>query len=363
MLENTGFDNTKSEAFAGKLLEIINGGCLSLMVSVGHKTGLFDTMSELQMPSTSEEIANRANLNERYVREWLGAMVVGGIVEYSTAKKRYSLPPEHAAFTTRAAGIDNLALFSQYISLMGLVEDKVVDCFRKGGGVPYSEYPGFQSLQAEETSRVFDSRLIDQIIPLTGKDVVTKLYDGALVLDVGCGRGHALNLMAKAFPKSKFVGYDLSEEGIESGRKESKEMKLNNVEFEVKDVDMIDDINKFDMITAFDTIHDQAHPTNVLSKIHGALKQNGTFLMQDIAASSNTEENIQNPLAPTLYTFSTMHCMTVSLAQEGEGLGTVWGRQLAEQKLREAGFSGPIEVKEIEGDILNYYYVAKKREL
>jgi hypothetical protein len=210
MLEKPGFDNTKAEAFAGKLLEIINGGCLSLMVSVGHKTGLFDTLSDLQTPSTSDEISRRANLNERSVREWLGAMVVGGIVEYSPAEKRYSLPPEHAAFTTRAAGIDNLALFSQYISLMGLVEDKVVDCFRKGGGVPYSEYPGFQSLQAEETSRVFDSRLIDQIIPLTGNDVVTKLNAGALVLDVGCGRGHALNLMAKAFPNSKFIGYDLS---------------------------------------------------------------------------------------------------------------------------------------------------------
>ena len=362
MLDKPEFDHTKARAFAVKLLEIINGGCLSLMISVGHKTGLFDTLSELKTPSTSGEIAKSANLNERYVREWLGAMVVGGIVEYNTTEKRYVLPPEHAAFTTKAAGIDNLALFSQYISLMGLVEDKVVACFRKGGGVPYSEYPGFQSLQAEETSRVFDSRLIDQIIPLTGNDVVAKLRNGALVLDVGCGRGHALNLMAKAFPNSKFVGYDLSDEGIESGRKESKEMKLDNVEFEVKDVDSINDFNRFDMITAFDTIHDQAHPTNVLSKIYTALKQDGTFLMQDIAASSNTEENIQNPLAPTLYTFSTLHCMTVSLAQGGEGLGTVWGRQLAEQKLREAGFSGPIEVKEIDGDILNYYYIAKKKE-
>src|SRR4249919_2757142 len=100
MLEKPGFENTKAEAFAGKLLEIINGGCLSLMVSVGHKTGLFDTLSDLQTPSTSDEIARRADLNERYVREWLGAMVVGGIVEYSSSEKRYSLPPEHAAFTT-----------------------------------------------------------------------------------------------------------------------------------------------------------------------------------------------------------------------------------------------------------------------
>ena len=201
MVEKSGFDNAKAEAFAGKLLEIINGGSLSLMISIGHKTGLFDTLSELQTPSTSEEIARKAHLNERYTREWLGAMVVGGMVDYYPDEKRFFLPSEHAAFTTRAAGIDNIALFSQYISLMGLVEDKIVDCFRNGGGVPYSEYPGFQSLQAEETSRVFDSRLIDQIIPLAGKDVINNLQNGAVVLDIGCGRGHATKSYGKSVSK------------------------------------------------------------------------------------------------------------------------------------------------------------------
>jgi cyclopropane fatty-acyl-phospholipid synthase-like methyltransferase len=137
-------------------------------------------------------------------------------------------------------------------------------------------------------------------------------------------------------------------------------MNLINVEFHVRDVNTLTDTSKYDLIMAFDTIHDQAHPTTVLSRIHNALKQDGTFLMQDIAASSNTEENIQNPLAPTLYTFSTMHCMTVSLAQGGDGLGTVWGRQMAEQKLKQAGFSDTIDVKQIDGDILNYYYIVKK---
>ncbi|VFJ12818.1 class I SAM-dependent methyltransferase [Candidatus Nitrosocosmicus franklandus] len=362
MLEKAQFDNAKAEAFSGKLLEIINGGCLSLLISVGHKTGLFDVMSGLQKPATSEEIAKEANLCERYVREWLGGMVVGGIVEYYPDGKRYLLPPEHSAFTTRAAGINNLALFSQYVSLMGLVEDKIVECFRNGGGVPYSDYPGFQALQAEETSRVFDSRLINDIVPLTGQEMISKLQSGASVLEVGCGRGHALNLMAKAFPNSKFFGFDFSEEGIEAGIKESQEMNLTNVIFEVKDVNTISETNEYDLVMAFDTIHDQAHPTTVLSKIRDALKFDGVFLMQDIAASSNVEENIQNPLAPSLYTFSTMHCMTVSLAQNGEGLGTVWGRQMAEQKLKDAGFSGPIDVKQIGGDVLNYYYVVKKTQ-
>jgi hypothetical protein len=114
------------------------------------------------------------------------------------------------------------------------------------------------------------------------------------------------------------------------------------------------------LITAFDTKHDQAQPTKVLKEICNALRKGGVFLMQDIAASSHLHENMNNPLGPTLYTFSTMHCMTVSLAYNGEGLGTVWGKQKAEQKLRDAGFSPPIEVKQIEGDILNYYYIASK---
>jgi 2-polyprenyl-3-methyl-5-hydroxy-6-metoxy-1,4-benzoquinol methylase len=360
MEQKSVYDNAKAEAFARKLLDILNSGCLSLLLSVGHKTGLFDTLSGLKNPSTAEKIAKKANLNERYVREWLGGMVVGGIVEYFPNEKKYLLPPEHSAFTTRAAGIDNLALFSQYLSLLGLVEDKIVDCFRNGGGVPYSEYPDFQSLQAEETSRVFDSRLIDQIVPLTGKDMIDKLQSGGLVMEIGCGSGHALNLMAKAFPNSMFVGYDFSKEGVESGIRESKRMNLTNVEFEVRDVNTLSDTNKYDLITAFDTIHDQARPSMVLSKIYNALKLGGTFLMQDIAASSNPEENIQNPLGPTIYTFSTMHCMTVSLAQGGDGWGAVWGRQMAEQKLKEVGFSATIDVKQIEGDILNYYYIVKK---
>lgn len=358
-----------SEDFATRLINILNGGTLSLMISIGHKTQLFDTMSKLyekQQFATSAEIAKATNLNERYVREWLGAMVAGQIVDYDESTDGYSLPQEHAALLTRAAGIDNFAMFFQYISLMGMVEDKVVDCFYKGGGVPYSQYPKFQELQAEETSRIFDARLIDQIIPLDD-GLKDRLERGIDALDVGCGRGHAVNVIAKAFPKSTFVGYDISAEGIKAAKEEASKMELSNVKFEVKDLSLMNESEKYDLITAFDAIHDQAQPTKVLRAIYNALR-NGSdqvdslFLMQDIAASSYVNENKSNPLAPALYTISTMHCMTVSLASNGEGLGAVWGRQKAVEKLREAGFSGEINVKEIQGDILNYYYIAKKKK-
>src|SRR5262249_24204437 len=126
--KGSGFDSTKAEAFARTVLDILNHGALCLMISVGHRTGLFDVMSKLP-PSTSSDIARQAGLNERYVREWLGAMVTGRVVEVDAATLQFSLPSEHAAFLTRAAAADNLAVFAQYIPVLGDVEDDIVECF------------------------------------------------------------------------------------------------------------------------------------------------------------------------------------------------------------------------------------------
>ena len=356
-MDKQDYNNSKAEEFASKMFQFLNSGMLSLMISIGYKTGLFDIIAQLK-PSTSREISQAANLNERYIREWLGAMVTGNIIEYDPLTEKYFLPKEHSAFLTRKSGIDNLAVLAQYVSLMGIVEDKIVECFRNGGGLPYSEYPKFQQLQAEETARIFDSMLINQILPLI-PEINNRLNDGIRVLDIGCGRGRAINLMGKAFSRSKFTGCDISHEGILSAKEEAKNMGLTNVQFEIKDALLVEELGKFDLITAFDTIHDQVQPTEVLKAINASLNNDGFFLMQDIAASSKLEKNIDSVLAPTLYTISTMHCMSVSLAFNGEGLGTMWGKELAVNKLTEAGFKD-IKVKNVEGDIMNYYYVSRK---
>ncbi|HEY4673463.1 MAG TPA: class I SAM-dependent methyltransferase [Nitrososphaerales archaeon] len=353
----SNLDKSKAEAFGGQMLSILNGSMMGLMTSIGHKTKLFDIMAELP-PSTSKQIAQRAGLNERYVREWLNGMVVGKVLEYDPKKTTYKLPKEHAAFLTRAAGPDNMAVFTQYISLLGNVEGQVIKSFYNGGGVPYSAYPEFQKLQAEETLRIFDSMLINKILPIV-PGLVERMNKGIVTLDMGCGRGAAVNLMARAFPQSKFVGYDISKEGVAAGREEAKSMKLPNTRFEVKDAAKLDEVKKYDLIMAFDSIHDQAQPTKVLKAIYNALKPSGVFLMQDIAGSSYVHENMGHPLAPALYTFSTMHCMTVSLAYNGEGWGTLWGEQMARQKLQQAGFK-TIEVKQIPSDILNSYFIGTK---
>jgi SAM-dependent methyltransferase len=246
----------------------------------------------------------------------------------------------------------------QYIALVGNVEDEVLECFYRGGGVHPSRYPRFQQLQAEETSRIFDAALISDILPMA-PGLVERLEAGIDVADVGCGSGHAINLMAKAFPKSRFIGLDLSENGIAAARAEAEQLGLTNARFEVRDAATLDTPRQYDLITAFDSIPDQSQPTQVLENIAQALQPDGVFLMQDITASSNLEENLEHPLGPMLYSASVLYCMTVSLAFNGEGFGTMWGGQKARQKLVEAGFTR-VEVKQLPSDILNSYYIARK---
>lgn len=260
-------DPQKQEAFAGQIVGMLNGTALGLMMSIGHQTRLFDIMADLP-PSTSMQIAETSRLNERYVREWLGAMATGRIVEYDAATATYALPPEHAASLTRDAGSDNLSQFAVQLVAMGEVEQQVIACFRHGGGVPYSEYPRFQQLQSEESSAVHDATLISTILPLVD-GLIPRLERGIDVLDVGCGMGHAINVMASAFPRSRFAGYDMSEEGISGGQSEASRLGLPNASFEVNDVACLDTQRQFDLITAFDVIHDLAHPEATLRAFEG----------------------------------------------------------------------------------------------
>jgi 2-polyprenyl-3-methyl-5-hydroxy-6-metoxy-1,4-benzoquinol methylase len=354
------FDSKKSEAFSERLVGMFNEGALNLMISIGHRTGIFDAMADLR-PATSVEIADEAGLNERYVREWLGAMTTGRLVEYEPEFDTYWLPPEHAAFLIRESGSDNLAVFAQYIAVLGAVEDDIVECFRSGGGVPYEKFKRFHEVMAEDSGQSVLPCLIDKILPLA-PGLTQSLKKGIRVLDIGCGRGKAINLMAAEFPASRFLGFDLSSEAVAYARKEAENKGLENVRFEQKDVTDLEktvDPEMFDLITTFDAIHDQAKPLAVLKGICTALKPDGFYLMQDIHGSCHLEKNADHPIGPLLYSISTMHCMTVSIAQGGEGLGTFWGRETAERLLREAGFRS-IDIHQLSHDFQNDYYVISK---
>ncbi|MEY8015728.1 MULTISPECIES: class I SAM-dependent methyltransferase [Mycobacterium] len=346
-----------TEEFVGRIVSAIDGASLALLLSIGHQTGLLDTMAGLSS-ATSAQIAEAAGLDERYVREWLGGMTTGHVVAYDADSGTYSLPAHRAGVLTRAAGQHNLALAAMFIPLLGEVEQKIIDCFRQGGGLHYSEYPRFHTLMAEQSAAVYDNALVDVVLPLVD-GLVERLRSGADVADFGCGSGHAINVMAKAFPASRFTGIDFSEEGIAAGRREAAELGLTNAGFESHDLPELDKADAYDVITVFDAIHDQAHPARVLENIYRALRPGGVLLMADIKASSRLEDNVGVPMRTYLYTTSLMHCMTVSLALDGAGLGAAWGEQLATSMLADAGF-GDVRVAEIESDPINNYYIARK---
>ncbi len=352
------FDARKADAFGEKFLGILNGGALALMTSVGHRTGLFDVMAGME-PASSREIATEAGLDERYVREWLGAMVTGGVVEYDSTYGEYRLPAEHAAVLTRQARPNNMAATSQWVPLLASVEDEIVGCFERGGGVPYASYDRFHAVMAEESDQTVVAVLLDAILPrLPGG--TGGLEQGIDVLDVGCGSGRALNLMAKTFPASRFTGYDLSAEAVAAAKREAAERGLANVRFEVRDVAEIAGTGGFDLVTAFDAIHDQADPAAVLGGIARGLRDDGVLLMQEIGGTSRLEQDVEHPMGPFLYTVSTMHCMTVSLAQGGAGLGAMWGMGVAKRMLGDAGFRS-VEVEQLPHDPINRYYFARKQ--
>ncbi|MFA9459219.1 class I SAM-dependent methyltransferase [Thiohalorhabdus sp. Cl-TMA] len=353
------YDTQKAEAFGDRMVDVLNQGALSLMVSVGHRTGLFDWLDTLS-PATSTEIARESGLDERYVREGLGALVTGGVVDYDSETGRYTLPPEHADLLTRRAA-ENVAVFAQYIPLLGAVEDDIVACFQRGGGVPYARYPRFHAVMAEDSGQTVLSSLIDHILPLA-PGLPERLAVGSRVLDVGCGSGRALNLLAATYPNSRFQGFDLSGEAVAIGQREAQERGLENVRFAVRDLSQFDveaEPEAFDLVTTFDAVHDQARPLSVLRGIHRTLKRDGVYLMQDIHGHSEVHHNRDHPLGTLLYTISCMHCMTVSLAQGGEGLGAMWGREQASRYLEEAGFQS-VSIHRLDHDIQNDYYVIRK---
>ena len=351
-------DNERAKAFMSTMVDTLNSGSLALMMSIGHRTGLFDQLAGMGFV-TSVELANAASLDERHVREWLAAMASGGVVDYDASSERFELPVEHQRLVTRAGGPLNLASTMQTIGLLAAVEDDVVESFRTGSGVPYSRYPDFQAWMAEQSAARFDAALLDVILPSI-PGATEALTGGATLADIGCGSGHAIILMAKAFPNSSFVGIDFADDGLAVARERSEDAGLENVEFLNIDAAELDIAERFDFVTSFDAIHDQAQPDRVLENIYSSLVANGTYLCVEPAAHSALADNMTELVAPYQYTISTMHCMSVSLAGGGEGLGTAWGADHIAQALDTAGFSD-LQTIEVKPDRTNSYVVCHKR--
>ena len=349
-------DETRVEEFAGRLFGIYTGAMLSAMIDIGYRTGLFEAAA--QGPASSPELARRAGLRERYVREWLGSMATSGIVEYDAASETYRLPPEHAACLT-GGGSGNLAPFGQLNTHLATHVREVARVFREGGGVPYDAFrPEFTDAMDVVGRGAFDEELIDTWLPRVPglRETLTR---GARAADVACGTGHAVVLLARAFPRSTFTGYDIDEDSVARGRAEAAAAGLLNAHFEVRDVASLTVDEPLDAVFVFDAVHDMVAPAAVLRCIYGALAPGGVFFMKEPRVSSDLADNIGNPLAPMVYSISTLHCLTVSLAHGGTGLGTAWGEQVARRMVAEAGFRD-IQVHDAPGDPIDAIFVSGK---
>jgi SAM-dependent methyltransferase len=356
-MTKSDLDRERAAEFLDEMRVILNHGMAATMIGIGHRVGAFDAMAATGR-AASGEIASAAGLDERYTREWLNAMTTAGVVEYDGKTDTYHLPAEHAAYTTRAAGLANMASYAQYISLCATVEDELVECFRTGGGVPYSSYQRFHDVMAESSGRRFDALLTNTVLPMI-PEVVEDLHEGITVADVGTGQGHAINVMAREFPNSTFVGIDFSDDALDVGRAEAEAWGLENVRFLTADAARLSGEVVYDFITTFDAVHDQAHPQDMVDGIFRSLKPGGYWLCVDVRASSHVGENLDHPMGTFMYSVSCQHCMTVSLAYDGEGLGAMWGVQKAKEVFGRAGFA-EIEVRTLDFDPMNNYYICTK---
>jgi 2-polyprenyl-3-methyl-5-hydroxy-6-metoxy-1,4-benzoquinol methylase len=352
---NTIDPTTGAGVFASRIVRTLNSGFTALMISIGHRTGLFDVLAVLP-PSTSEAIADASGLAERYVREWLAAMTSAHIVTHDARTSTYFLPIEYAAVLANSAGANSLAPAAQMLASLAALEDVVVAAFRSGGGVIPEAYERVQTLRSMAKRRAIDESYVEALLDLM-PGMQLKLDLGGKALDIGCGDGALLNTMARMFPRSQFTGYDISRDAIDRACETAEEADLDNIEFALGDVASLDEARAYDLVLALESIHEQGFPRVVLRRVRAALKRGGAFLMQEAAASSHVATNAEHPFAPMLYASSLMHSVPVALSQEGEALGRMWGQERAMKMLAEAGFS-KIRFETIAADALNYYCVA-----
>lgn len=350
------FDEAAAGRFAQRVVQVYVDATLALMIDLGHRVGLFEAAAD--GPCTSSELAGRAGLSERCVREWLGAMVTTGVVDYDAATTVYHLPPEHAACFT-GSDSRNIGPLASIPTFLGKNLATVATAFRVGGGVPYEAYhPEFTQFADAVQRRLADEVLIELWVPLA-PGLTERLTSGIRVADIGCGAGHRMNLLARAFPRSTFVGYDVSVDAVAAATAEVADYGLANATFRVLDVADISAQGRFDAIFAFDSVHDLADPGGVLRGAHDALAVGGIFFMLEPHASSRLEDNVANPIAPLMYAVSSLHCLQVSLVDGGAGLGMVFGEQNMLELLRGAGFVD-VAAHPAPKDPLNAVYVATR---
>ena len=332
-------DQDKLHQFVGKMLGDLGGAMGVSTVRIGVRLGLFKALHE-GGPATAGELAARAGgLAERYVREWAMAQAANGYVEYDAAGGRFSLSPHQAmVFVIQDSPVYMPAAF-EVAAAMIEAEPKVEAAFRNGGGVRWGDSAGCLFCA---TGAFFRPGYVNNVVQnwLPALDgMVDRLAAGANVADVGCGIGFSTLLMARAFPQSRFVGFDFHEPSIEQARRHAQEHGLaDRVRFEAVKAKEIAE-RDFDLVTTFDCLHDMGDPAGCAAQMRRILKADGAWMIVEPIAGDKPQDNM-NPVGRLYYNASTMICVPTSLDQEvGAGLGAQAGEARLTEVLREGGFT------------------------
>jgi SAM-dependent methyltransferase len=331
--------NRVAAAAMARQVGIDFGASLTVALAyVGDRLGIFKLMAAGES-LTSPQIAERTGLNERYIREWASTMAAAGYIEYDSAGAAFRMNSEQAMVLVQEDNTFFTGGAFQYAVACYRQITKLMDAFRNGGGVPFADF-GPEIVEAID--RLFhagyEAWVAEQWIPAV-PGLRARLDVGAAVAEVGCGAGQCIVPVAAAYPNSRFTGYDVDAISIELARaKGARAGVADRLVFEQMAAEKIALTDHFDLVMAFNCIHDMAHPRAALAGIRRALKTGGVFLWSEAQAADRLEENF-SPVGRTMYGASTMHCMTVSLAQGGEGLGSVISEKLARELAHEAGFS------------------------
>lgn len=343
-------DRERIEAFLDRFVGLASGAAVLGLLAVADRSGLSAYLAG--HPGTAAEIAEGARLDERYVTEILSGLAAAGVVEYDSDTGVFDLPPEHALLIADEDSPYFMGGWMDMIPSMMAQIEGVANATIHGGGVGFEEF-GPSMIRGIDRGNSPSQRIL-----LTAKwlpavpGLVDRLEEGIRVADIGCGSGTAAIAMAEAYPDSRFFGYDVSQESLAVARGRAE--AVGNVEFHVYAADEIPVEPGFDLITAFDVIHDLSNPLAGMTRIREALRPDGQFLMMEPNASSRLEENLDDRGA-LLYGVSALHCMTQSLARDGAGLGAVWGRQRAEELAERAGFTRFIPLDDITNRFSAFY--------
>jgi 2-polyprenyl-3-methyl-5-hydroxy-6-metoxy-1,4-benzoquinol methylase len=329
-------DQHKLDALAGRLLGDLSAGYGGVMASLGDKLGLYRAMAG-SGPLSSHEVARRSGCSERYVREWLNSQVAGGYIAYHPSSATYELTPEQAAILADDTSPVFLPHAWQVVASMWADEAKTLHAFRTGEGVSWGEHSeGLYCGVAAFYRNCYTASLVSEWLPtLTG--VTAKLEKGAKVADVGCGHGHSTVLMAKAYPESRFWGFDVHEESITIARRVAREAGVEKrVTFEVA---RADDFARhgYDLICFFDCLHDMGRPIAAARHARSAMAEDGTIMLIEPCAGDRVEDNI-NPVGRLYYAASTTLCCAHAISENGTHvLGAQAGPSRLEAVLRSAG--------------------------